>query len=219
MSFMAVAYVPAFLEDYAMYEKETANGLYGSAAFIVSNFFIGLPYLFSIATLFSVITYWLSNFRSSAVAFFTYLMWLFLDLIAAESLVVLVSSLVPNFVGALALTAFANGLWMSVGGFLVPIKTLNVFYKYVFYYIDYQAYVFQGMMVNQFNGGTYSCDSNCHCMYPSELESQCKIPGQAVLDAYKYKLGRTRKWVGIMIGIIVVMRVLSWGVLKLKKRA
>ena len=45
MSFMAVAYVPAFLEDSAMYEKETANGLYGSAAFIVSNFFIGLPYL------------------------------------------------------------------------------------------------------------------------------------------------------------------------------
>jgi hypothetical protein len=93
-----------------------------------------------IATLFSIITYWLSNFRSSAVAFFTYLMWLFLDLIAAESLVVLMSSLVPNFVGALALTAFANGLWMSVGGFLVPIKTLNVFYKYVFYYIDYQVY-------------------------------------------------------------------------------
>lgn len=36
-------------------------------------------------------------------------MWLFLDLIAAESLVVLVSSLFPNFVVALALIAFANG--------------------------------------------------------------------------------------------------------------
>jgi hypothetical protein len=74
-------------------------------------------------------------------------------------------------------------------------------------------------MVNQFSGGTYSCDSSCHCMYSSELESQCKIPGQAVLDAYKYKVGRTRKWAGIMIGIIVGMRVLSWGVLKLKRRA
>ena len=66
-------------------------------------------------------------------------MWLFLDLIAAESLVVLVSSVFPNFVISLALTAFANGLWMSVGGFLVPRDTLNVFWRYAFHYIDYQV--------------------------------------------------------------------------------
>lgn len=36
-------------------------------------------------------------------------MWLFLDLLAAESLVVLVSSIFPIFVVALALIAFING--------------------------------------------------------------------------------------------------------------
>lgn len=45
MSFMAVAYVPAFLEDRATFIKERANGLYGSTAFIISNFIIGLPFL------------------------------------------------------------------------------------------------------------------------------------------------------------------------------
>jgi hypothetical protein len=45
MSFMAVAYVPAFLEDRATFVKEHANGLYGPAAFNLSNFIIGLPYL------------------------------------------------------------------------------------------------------------------------------------------------------------------------------
>lgn len=45
MSFMAVAYVPAFLEDRATFVKERANGLYGATAFMVSNFLIGLPYL------------------------------------------------------------------------------------------------------------------------------------------------------------------------------
>jgi len=64
-------------------------------------------------------------------------MWLFLDLLAGESLVVLMSSLFPNFVISLALTAFANGLWMSVGGFLVSPTILNPFWKYVFHYIDY----------------------------------------------------------------------------------
>ncbi len=82
-----------------------------------------------ISLIFSIITYWLNNFRPSASAFFTWVMWLFLDLLAGESLVVLMSSLFPNFVIALALTAFANGLWMSVGGFLVSPKVLNVFWK------------------------------------------------------------------------------------------
>jgi hypothetical protein len=45
MSFMAVAYVPAFLEDRATFAKERANGLYGATPFMVSNFLIGLPFL------------------------------------------------------------------------------------------------------------------------------------------------------------------------------
>ncbi|KFY32980.1 hypothetical protein V495_08544, partial [Pseudogymnoascus sp. VKM F-4514 (FW-929)] len=154
MSFMAVAYVPAFLEDRATFVKERANGLYGALPFVVANFLIGLPYLFLITVLFSIVAYWLSGFEPTADAFFTWIMWLFLDLVAAESLVVLVSSLFPNFVVALALTAFANGLWMSVGGFLVPPTVLNVFWYYAFSFIDYQRWVFQGMMVNQFQNQT-----------------------------------------------------------------
>jgi hypothetical protein len=45
MSFMAVAYVPAFLEDRATFAKERANGLYGAMPFVVANFIIGLPFL------------------------------------------------------------------------------------------------------------------------------------------------------------------------------
>jgi hypothetical protein len=54
MSFMAIAYVPAFLEDRATFVKERANGLCGPLAFTIANFLIGLPYLFFIAILFSV---------------------------------------------------------------------------------------------------------------------------------------------------------------------
>ncbi|GIZ47495.1 hypothetical protein CKM354_001058500 [Cercospora kikuchii] len=215
MSFMAVAYVPAFLEDRAIFVKERANGLYGPTAFLVANFLIGLPYLFLISVLFSIVSYWLINLRPDAGAFFTWIMWLFLDLLAAESLVVFMSSLFPNFVVALALIAFANGLWMSVGGFLVSMPVLNAFWKYVFHYIDYQAYVFQGMMVNEFKDRSYSCEQRagqCYCMYPSELQDQCRIAGTAVLSEYGYALGREGKWVGIMIAIIVVYRLLGWGV-------
>ncbi|KAH7243446.1 P-loop containing nucleoside triphosphate hydrolase protein [Fusarium redolens] len=217
MSFMAVAYVPAFIEDRLQYVKEHQNGLYGAAELIISNFFIGVPYLFLISILFSVISYWLSNFQPTAKAFFTWVLWLFLDLLAAESLVVFMTSLFPSFVISLALVAFANGLWMSVGGFMVPPTILNVFYKYVFHYWDYQKYVFQGMMVNEFADRVYSCGDGCRCMYQSTLADQCKIDGQAVLNQYGYSNGHMGRNVGIMISIIAGYRLASWLVLVLRR--
>lgn len=221
MSFMAVAYVPAFLEDRATFAKERANGLCGPLAFTLSNFIIGLPYLFLIALLFSVVEYWLSNFRPNANAFFLWVLWLFLDLLAAESLIVLVSSIFPVFVVALAVAAFVNGLWMCVDGFLVPLTTLNVFWKYVFYYINYQAYVFQGMMVNEFKGRDFDCAgsaiSGYSCTYQSDLASMGKIRGTSILAQYGYSTGRQGEWIGIMIGIIAGYRILGWLALVIKK--
>ena len=181
-----------------------------------------------ITVLFSVISYYLINLRPDASAFFTWVMWLFLDLLAAESLVVFFSSLFPSFVAALALVAFANGLWMSVGGFLVQPTILNVFYRYVFHYWDYQKWVFEGMMVNEFSDRVYECAripqgpvssgaSECACMWQTELADQCKIAGQGVLDQYGYRPGHTGRNVGIMLAIIAGYRVAAWLMLIIRK--
>lgn len=222
MSFMAVAYIPSYLEDLSLYRKERANGLYGPAAFMLANFAIGIPYLFVIALLFSIVAYWLGNFAPGAAAFWTWTMWLFLDLLAAESLVVLLSSLMPIFVVALAATAFANGLWMCVGGFMVQPEALNVFWRYVFHYIDYQGYVFRGMMVNEFGKRDYECErlagGGCFCMFPSQLQDQCLVEGRAVLERYGYGTGDVGRYVGYMVVIVVVYRVLGWFVLWVRKQ-
>lgn len=224
MSFMAVAYVPAFLEDLGTFKQERANGLVGPLAFLTANFLIGLPFLFGIALLFSVVEYWLTGFRADGSAFFMWVLWLFLDLIAAESLVVLVSSIFNVFVVALAVTAFANGLWMCVDGFLVPMNILNVFWKYVFHYIDYQAYVFQGMMVNELQHREYKCaemttaeGTQYQCSYPSDLNSEGKFRGTDVLEQFSISTGLEGTWIGIMVGIIAGYRILAYVVLLLRK--
>ncbi|PHH91320.1 hypothetical protein CDD83_968 [Cordyceps sp. RAO-2017] len=216
MSFMAVAYVPAFLEDYQTFVKERRNGLCGPLELVLSNLLVGAPCLFAIAAVFSAITYWLSAFRPGADAFLTWLMWLFLDLLAAESLVVLVASLLPNFVVALAVVAFANGLWMSVGGFMVPPALLNAFYRYAFHPWDYQRYVFEGMMVNEFARRSYDCGPACRCMYDSALADRCSIDGRAVLDRYGYQPGSTGRHVGILVAIVAGYRLAAWLVLRWK---
>ncbi|KAK4149738.1 ABC transporter G family member 15 [Chaetomidium leptoderma] len=220
MSFMACAYAPAYIEDYMQFIKEKRNGLYGATAMLVSNFLIGIPYLFIFSLVFSAISYWLSNLQPTTQAFFTWVFWVFLDLLAAESMVVLLTSIFPSFVISLALIAFANGLWMSVNGFMVPPSVLNVFYKYVFHFWDYQKYVFENMMVNEFSERVYSCaqvESGCQCMWQTDLADQCLIRGQGVLDQYGYKPGHMGRDVGIMMAIIVGYRLAAWIVLKLKR--
>lgn len=131
-------------------------------------------------------TYWLINLRSGPQAFFNYLALLYLDLLAAESLVVLISAIFPIFVVSLALTAFANGLWMTVGGFLITPTVLNVFWKYTFYQFDYQRYAFSGLVRNQMVGSVYSCGDKCECMFVTSLASQCLIDGSEAAQALGY---------------------------------
>ncbi|KAM9930347.1 hypothetical protein OXX59_000562 [Metschnikowia pulcherrima] len=217
MSFMSVAYIPAYLEDYFAYRKESANGLYGPFAFMIANFVIGVPFLFAIVMLFSVITYFMCNFTLSVDGFFLYVLYLFVNLLAAESLTILIATIFPVFVVALALTAFANGLWMAVGGFLVSASVLNDFWYYTFYWIDYQRYAFQGMMFNQFENTIYKCGAGCQCMYASDLADQCLIDGAAVLKTLGYRSVNHGLWVGLMLALTFSLRIGTYLVLKFRE--
>ncbi len=219
MSFMAVVYVPAFVEDRVVFVKDRANGLYGSTAFMISNFLVGLPYLFVIVLASSSFVYWMVNFRPDGAAFMVWVMWMFLNLVAAESLVVLMASLFPNFVGALALTAMANGLFMATNGFMVQITSLNAFYKYVFYYINYQAYVFRGLIVNEFGFRNYMCGDGCFCSFDTPLSDQCLVAGPGVLEYYGFEVTADPeiKRVVIILGITAVLRLMGWAAMKWRK--
>lgn len=217
MAFMAVTYVPAFIEDYRQYLQEHRNGLYGATAFHISNFLVGIPHLFLFSMMFSVVFYWLSNCQPSATAFFTWVMWLFFDLLAAEAVVVLAVTIVPNFVGSLVLAALINVLMFGTAGTLVPPGRLNAFYKYGLYYWNFQAYIFQGMMVTQFDHQTYDCGSNCACRYTPMSTDQCHIDGGQVLHEFGIETGVEGRNIVIVIAIILGYRVASWAALRFKQ--
>ncbi|KAG9716657.1 hypothetical protein KCU73_g15576, partial [Aureobasidium melanogenum] len=105
--------------------------------------------------------------------------------------------------------------------FMVRPADLNPFWRYVFHYIDYQSYVFEGMMVNEFAHRNYTCPTNVNggfdCAYKTPLSAQGLIPGTALLDTYGYKVGRTGEYIGILLAIIVVYRLLGWFVLYVRR--
>ncbi|KAK8115233.1 P-loop containing nucleoside triphosphate hydrolase protein [Apiospora kogelbergensis] len=70
-----------------------------------------------------------------------------------------------------------------------PRASSNVFYRYGFHYWDYQRWVSEDMMVNEFAGRAYACapcqgkddigegGGACDCMFPIALVDQCLVAG------------------------------------------
>lgn len=220
-SLMAVACIPAYLEDKAVFEKERANGLYGPSLFVFANFLVSLPFLLSFSVLFSSVAYWLCNFRPSLLGYCTWVFWLFLDLVAAESLAVLVSSAVPVFFTSLTITAFWNGVWVCTGGYLVHGKTLHPIWRYTVQYVNYEAYVFQAMMINEFARRTYSCATNditqCSCVHETPTTEACSMKGHHILQLYDIKVDGIATRLVAVLAIITVLRILAWLVLRLRR--
>lgn len=73
---------------------------------------ITLPFLFLCSVLFTVICYWSIGLNSGPSQFFKFLAFLFLAIVAAEYQTLLIASIIPIFIAALAIAAFSFGFLM-----------------------------------------------------------------------------------------------------------
>ncbi|KAJ7477969.1 P-loop containing nucleoside triphosphate hydrolase protein [Mycena galericulata] len=211
LAFMSVAGIPGFLEERAVYYRETKNGLYSTLPFVFSNTLVNMPFLFVCTLLFALISYWAIGLHPGGVPFFRFLAFLYLAIVAAESQVQIIASLMPIFVAALAIGAFANGFWMSVGGYFIKARSLPRFWFYSFHYMDYQRYSFELLVNSDFRGLTFKCITNlngsCVCAYPSSTPETCTVSGADVLEYLEIGDISYGKWAAVVVGIILIYRI------------
>ncbi|BGP05738.1 hypothetical protein JCM10049v2_001551 [Rhodotorula toruloides] len=223
LGFMSVAGIPSFLEERAVFIRERANGLYSPAQYLLATTLVSLPFLFVCAAAFTLIIYWAIGMNPGATHFFRFLLYLYLGLVAAESQSLLVAAAIPIFVAALAIAAFANGLWMCVQGYFIRATSLPKFWYYWAHFIDYETFAFELLVRNDFVGRILTCpkgpDGSCLCPIPSSLTpGQCAVSGEDVIQNLGYGGVSDGLYVGILIIIIFVYRLLMWGVLVWRKR-
>lgn len=115
-------------QERAVFIRERANGLYTPAQYLLATTLVSLPFLFACALVFTLIIYWAIGMNPGATHFFRFLLYLYLGLVAAESQSLLVAAAIPIFVAALAIAAFANGLWMCVQGYFIRATSLPKFW-------------------------------------------------------------------------------------------
>jgi ABC-type multidrug transport system permease subunit len=220
LAFMSVAGIPSFLEERAEYYRETRNGLYTTLPFVLSNTLVNIPFLLFCTILFTLICYWAIGLHPGAAAFFRFVAFLFLSIFAAESQALVVSSLLPIFVAALAISAFLNGFWMSVGGYFIKARSLPRFWFFSFHYMDYQKYAFELLSNSDLRGTTFTCDTiannQCVCAYPSSTPEACTLSGADVLNYLDIGSISYGKWSAIVIGITIIYRIALFFSLKIR---
>ncbi|KAJ7462986.1 ABC-2 type transporter-domain-containing protein [Mycena latifolia] len=222
LAFMSVAGIPGFLEERSVYYRETRNGLYSTLPFVLSNTLINMPFLFICTLLFTLISYWAIGLHPGGGAFFRFLAFLYLAILAAESQMLIIASLLPIFVAALAIGAFVNGFWMSVGGYFIKARSLPRFWYYSFHYMDYQRYAFELLTNSDFRGLSFKCvtvvNGSCVCAYPSSAPETCTVSGADVLNYLDIGYISYGKWATIVIAITLIYRIALYFALRLRSQ-
>ncbi|KAK0453564.1 P-loop containing nucleoside triphosphate hydrolase protein [Armillaria borealis] len=210
LAFMSVAGIPSFLEERAVYYRETKNGLYTTLPFVLSNTLVNIPFLFLCTLSFTLICYWAVGLHSGGNAFFRFLAFLLLAITAAESQVLVVAAILPVFVAALAIGSFIKS------------RSLPRFWYYSFHYMDYQRYAFELITNSDLRGLTFQCEKtssgSCTCAYPSSTPDSCTVSGDDVLDYLDIRGISYASWVGIMVSIIVIYRIALYYALRLRSQ-
>ncbi|XP_071932912.1 ABC transporter G family member 1-like [Coffea arabica] len=146
--------------------------------------------------------------------FLYFIMVLIACLMLVETLVMIVATIVPNFLMGLITGAGLQGLMMLSGGFFrLPSDLPKIFWKYPMYYIAFHKYAYQGLYKNEFQG----------LAFPKNLlagGSSNLVDGETILrDIWQVEMGYS-KWIDleILFGMVILYRLLLFGAIKIAEK-
>ncbi|KAF6170334.1 hypothetical protein GIB67_043024 [Kingdonia uniflora] len=208
LTFMAIGGFPSFVEDMKIFGRERLNGHYGVAAFVVGNSLSSIPYLLLISLVPGALAYFLVGLQKDVEHFIYFTLVLFACMLLVESLMMLVASLVPDFLMGIITGAGIQGVMMLNGGFFrLPNDLPKPFWRYPMYYIAFHKYANEGFYKNEFEG----------LIFPNnQAGGPPTISGHMILkELWQMQMGYS-KWVdlAILFGMVILYRLMFFGVMK-----
>ncbi|KAM4098306.1 hypothetical protein ACJW30_07G067400 [Castanea mollissima] len=202
LTFMAIGGFPSFVEDMKIFERERLNGHYGTGSFVIGNTFSALPFLLVISLIPGAIAYYPTGLQREAEHFLYFVAVLFACMMLVESLMMIVASMVPNFLMGIITGAGIQGLMILGGGFFrYPNDLPKPFWRYPLYYIAFHKYAYQGLFKNEFEGLTFPRDN---AGGPKNLRGE-----EILRDTWQAEMSYS-KWVdlAILLGMVALYRIL-----------
>ncbi|TKY59484.1 ABC transporter G family member 11 [Spatholobus suberectus] len=202
ITFMTIGGFPSFVEDMKVFERERLNGHYGVTAFVIGNTFSAIPYLLLVSLIPGAIAYYLPGLQKDFEHFVYFICVLFACLMLVESLMMIVASIVPNFLMGIITGAGIQGMMILSGGFFrLPNDLPRPFWRYPMFYVAFHRYAYQGLFKNEFVGLRFPTNN---------VDGGTYITGEEIIRGTWQVNMSYSKWVdlGILLGMIILYRVL-----------
>ncbi|CAA7048497.1 unnamed protein product [Microthlaspi erraticum] len=211
MTFMSIGGFQSFIEEMKVFSRERLNGYYGVAVYTLSNFLSSLPFIILMCLATSSITTYMVKFQPSASHFFYNCLDLITAIATVESCMMMIASLVPNFLMGVMIGAGYIGIMVLSAGFFRLFPDLPmVFWRYPVSYINYGAWALQGAYKNEMIGVEYD----------SPLPFIPKMKGELILETVLGVNPAQSKWLDLVVVmmILIVYRLLFFAILKFKEK-
>ncbi|MCD7449639.1 hypothetical protein HAX54_000869 [Datura stramonium] len=200
ITFMAIGGFPSFVEELKVFQREKLNGHYGSGSFVIANTLSAAPYLLLVSFIPGAIMYFLTGLQHGFQHFIYFALILFTCMMLVESQMMIVASIVPNFLMGLITAAGIQAIMILGGGFFrLPNDLPKIFWKYPVHYVAFHKYAYEGLFKNEFEG------LKIHGEHKGKMMS-----GEEILrDSWQMDMDYT-KWVdlAILLGMLVSYRLL-----------
>lgn len=102
MTFMSIGGFPSFLEEMVVFYHERKNGHYGVAVYTLSNFLSAFPFLVSVSIATASITFFMVKAHNDFSHYAYFAMSIYTGIAIVESIMMVVASVVPNFLMGIA---------------------------------------------------------------------------------------------------------------------
>ncbi|KAG8643011.1 ABC transporter G family member 5 isoform X2 [Manihot esculenta] len=198
--------LPIFLQEREILMKETSCGSYRVSSYAVANGLVYLPFLLILAILFSIPLYWLVGLNPNFTAFTHFVLLIWLILYTANSVVVCMSALVPNFIVGNSVISGVMGSFFLFSGYFISKNGIPNYWMFM-HYVSVFKYPFEGMLINEFS-------KSGKCL--QYMFGRCMVRGEDVLKEEGY--GEESRWrnVVIMVCFIFVYRFISYVILRIR---
>ncbi|KAG8381222.1 hypothetical protein BUALT_Bualt06G0099800 [Buddleja alternifolia] len=194
--------LPIFINERPILLRETSSGVYRLSSYLLANTLVFLPYLLSIAVLYSVSVYFLVGLCGSYHAFAYFVLVIWFIILMANSFVLFLSSVAPNYIaGTSSVTLLLAGFFLF-SGYFISKDSLPKFWLFM-HYLSMYKYALDALLINE-----YSCLVSRCLIWFDEKSKTCMVSGGDVLE--KRGLHERERWtnVYVLIGFFVVYRVL-----------
>ncbi|KAM0944445.1 putative ABC-type maltose transporter [Dioscorea sansibarensis] len=198
--------LPIFVGERPILLREASSGLYRLSSHLFATTMVFIPYLLCVALLYSASVYFLVGLCLTWEAFSCFVLIVWVVVLTANSFVLFVSSLAPDYIAGTSLVMVSLAGFFLFSGYFISMGSMPSYWLFAHYLSPYK-YALDALLENE-----YGCAA-ARCFEREDGAATCAMTGAGELARRGLKEGQRWVCIEVLFGFFFVYRLLYWLVL------